>query len=67
VTLVAAALTAVGITMYDDGSLSAHLTAIFIAVVVITGVVSLLALPSPALRPSRGERGRRPQAGSGCY
>jgi hypothetical protein len=47
VTLVAAALAAVGITMYDGGALATHLTAIFIAVVVIAGVVSLLAVPSP--------------------
>ena len=53
VTVVALALAAVGITMYDNGSLSAHLTAIFIAVVVITGVVSMLGLSSPALRLGR--------------
>ena len=54
VALVAAALTAVGITMYDNGALATHLTAIFIAVVLIAGVVSLLALPSPALRHRAG-------------
>lgn len=57
VAVVAAALAAVGITMYDGGSLSVHLTAIFTAVVVISGVVSMLALPSPALRPGLGEPG----------
>jgi hypothetical protein len=48
--VVAAALAAVGITMYDNGALSTHLTAIFVAVVVIAGVVSLLAVPSPPVR-----------------
>jgi len=55
VALVAAALTAVGITMYDNGALATHLTAIFIAVVLIAGVVSLLTRP-PVLRPSRSGR-----------
>ena len=50
VSAVAAALTAVGITMYDGGSLSVHLTAIFIAVIAITAVVSMLALPVPERR-----------------
>jgi hypothetical protein len=59
IALVAAALTAVGVTMYDGGSLPAHLTAIFIAVVAITSVVSMLALPSPALRTTLRTRGFR--------
>ncbi|HZQ76074.1 MAG TPA: hypothetical protein VFE55_02010 [Acidimicrobiia bacterium] len=50
---VAAALLAVGVTMYDGGSLFAHLTAIFIAVLAIAGVVSVLA------RPEAGARSRR--------
>jgi hypothetical protein len=66
VAVVAAALTAVGITMYDGGSLPVHLTSIFIAVVVIAGVVSMLALPSPALRLSLAGREPRPEAGAGC-
>lgn len=45
VILVAVALAAVGITMYDGGTLATHLTAIFIAVVLIAAVVSLLAVP----------------------
>jgi hypothetical protein len=56
VTVVAAALAAVGITMYDDGTLATHLTAIFVAVVAIAGVVSLLAVPAPALRLGRHPR-----------
>lgn len=66
VTAVAAALTAVGVTMYDGGSLPAHLTAIFIAVLGIAAVVSVLVVPSPALRSRLGERGRRPEAGAGA-
>lgn len=45
VAAVGIALAAVGITMYDGGSLSAHLAAIFVAIVVIAGVVSTLVLP----------------------
>ncbi len=41
-------LAAVGITMYDGGSLRAHLTALFIAVVVLTVVAAFMALaPRP--------------------
>jgi hypothetical protein len=50
---VALALTAVGITMYDGGSLSTHLTAIFVSVVVLTTVAStLVLLRGGALPPS---------------
>jgi hypothetical protein len=45
VATVALALSAVGITMYDGGSLNVHLTAIFVSVVVLAGVVSALVLP----------------------
>jgi len=54
VTLVAAALTAVGITMYDGGTLATHLTAIFIAVVLIAAVVSLLAVPPAGVGAGAG-------------
>ncbi len=43
--VVAAALTAVGVTMYDHGSLRTHLTAIFITAVVLATVVSALVVP----------------------
>ena len=65
VSVVAAALTAVGITMYDGGPLSVHLTAIFIAVVVITVVLSMLVLLAPELRSGFGEPERWPEAGAG--
>lgn len=45
VVVVALALAAVGITMYDGGSLQAHLTAIFVAVVILAGVATTLLLP----------------------
>ena len=45
VLVVAAALAAVGVTMYDHGSLRTHLTAIFVAVVVLATVVSVLVVP----------------------
>jgi hypothetical protein len=43
--VLAAALVAVGVTMYDDGPLRTHLNAIFIAVVVLAGVASVLVVP----------------------
>jgi hypothetical protein len=45
VVVVALALAAVGITMYDGGSLHAHLVAIFAAVVVLAGCGAFLILP----------------------
>jgi hypothetical protein len=42
---VAAALAAVGFTMYDNGRLRTHLDAIFAAVVVLAAVVATLVLP----------------------
>ncbi len=42
---VALALAAVGITMYDGGSLQEHLSAIFIAVVILAAVSAMLLLP----------------------
>ncbi len=42
VALVALALAAVGLTMYDAGPLRLHLTAIFVAALAIAAVVSLL-------------------------
>ena len=41
----ALALTAVGVTMYDGGSLSTHLTAIFLSGVVLAVIASALVLP----------------------
>lgn len=38
-------LVAVGITMYDGGSLRVHLAAIFVSVLVLAGVVALLVRP----------------------
>lgn len=38
-------LAAVGYTMYDGGRLHVHLTAIFVAVVVLAAVLSLLVIP----------------------
>lgn len=49
--VVTLALVAVGVTMYDAGPLSMHLTAIFIAVVVLAGVAAAMILPPR--RPSR--------------
>lgn len=45
VALLALALLAVGVTMYDGGPLHVHLTAIFVAVLLLAAVVFLLALP----------------------
>lgn len=39
------ALIAVGVTMYNDGPLDVHLTALFAAVVVLAGVAAALVLP----------------------
>jgi hypothetical protein len=49
---VALALSAVGVTMYDAGSLSTHLTAIFVSVVVLAAVASTLVLPPWRSRPA---------------
>ncbi|MDQ6776111.1 MAG: hypothetical protein M3071_07820 [Actinomycetota bacterium] len=43
--VMALALAAVGVTMYDGGSLQAHLTAIFVAVVALAAVATMLTLP----------------------
>ncbi|MBE7188598.1 hypothetical protein [Jatrophihabitans endophyticus] len=51
--LVAASLVAVGVTMYDRGSLDAHLGAIMAAAVVIIGGIVLLGNPPG---PRRGPR-----------
>lgn len=55
--VVALALTAVGITMYDNGSLQTHLAAIFALVVVLAGLVATAVVSpwrrgSAAVRPS---------------
>lgn len=50
---VAVALAAVGVTMFNGGSLQAHLVAIFVSVVVLVGVTAALLLP-PWRRP-RGQ------------
>ncbi len=50
--VVALALAAVGITMFDGGSLQAHLSAIFVSVTILTAVAAGLVLPpwrSPAV------------------
>ena len=53
---VAAALTAVGVTMYDHGPLITHLTAIFLAVAILAGIAATLILPpwqrDPSAKPS---------------
>lgn len=49
------ALAAVGITMYDGGSVQIHLAAVFVAVVVLVGVAATLVLP-PRRRRGRGVR-----------
>jgi membrane protein YdbS with pleckstrin-like domain len=43
--MVAASLATVGCTMYDGGRLSTHLTAIFVAVVILAAVLALLVMP----------------------
>ncbi len=45
VAAVVAALTAVGVTMYDGGPLDTHLTAIFVSIVTLAIVASALVLP----------------------
>lgn len=52
----AVALIAVGVTMYDGGSLHAHLTAIFISVVVLAGVAATLVLPPWRCSPPAAQR-----------
>jgi hypothetical protein len=49
--VIAVALALVGITMYDGGSLKAHLTAIFVSVIALTCVVATLVLPPWSHRP----------------
>jgi hypothetical protein len=49
---VAAALAAVGVTMYDHGPLRTHLTAIFVAVVILAGVGATLVRPPWRRSPS---------------
>jgi hypothetical protein len=44
-TLSTTALAAVGITMYDEGSLPIHLAAIFVCVVTLAGIAAALILP----------------------
>lgn len=48
--VVAVALLAVGVTMYDGGPLRTHLVAIFVTVVILAGVVALLVLPPSTAR-----------------
>lgn len=48
--VVALALVAVGVTMYDGGSLQTHLAAIFILVLILAGVAAMLVLPPRAVR-----------------
>lgn len=59
-----ASLATVGYTMYDGGRLPTHLTAIFVAVVVLAAVLALLVIP-PWRHPAREARpvGRRLPAG----
>jgi len=52
VAMVALALTAVGVTMYDGGPLRTHLGAIFVAVLVMAAVVATLVLPPWTRRSS---------------
>ena len=49
--MVAASLATVGYTMYDGGRLSTHLTAIFVAVVILAAVLALLVIPPWRHRP----------------
>ncbi|MCZ2403593.1 hypothetical protein IV498_10465 [Paenarthrobacter sp. Z7-10] len=60
-TAVAVALLAVGGTMYDGGSLSSHLGANFVCVVVLAAVALLLIVP-PWQRRSGPAAHKRPQA-----
>lgn len=50
-TVAALAFTAVGVTMYDGGSLDVHLAAIFASVVVLAVVVAALVLPPSRRSP----------------
>jgi len=43
--MTALALVAVGVTMYNGGSLHVHLAAIFVSVLVLAGVTAMLVLP----------------------
>jgi len=54
--VVALALAAVGITMYDGGSLQVHLTAIFITVVILAAVATMLMLPPSWRNPAVAQR-----------
>ncbi|MGI8417270.1 MAG: hypothetical protein ACR2P2_13920 [Nakamurella sp.] len=51
--VVSLALLAVGVTMYDGGSLHRHLTTIFVAVVVLACVTSTLVLPAHRRRAAQ--------------
>jgi hypothetical protein len=53
--VVGASLAAVGITMYDGGSIHTHLAAIFVAVVVLAGVIATVVIPPWRSRPLSGE------------
>lgn len=55
-TVEAVALAAVGVTMYDGGSLSAHLAAIFASVVILAGIAATLMQPAPRRRPAVSQR-----------
>ena len=57
---VAIALAAVGTTMYNGGSLQAHLAAIFVSVLILVGVTAALLLP-----PGQRARGRPLNGGGG--
>ncbi len=50
--VVTLALVAVGITMYDGGSLAAHLTAIFVTVAILAAVAATLVLPPRRRSPA---------------
>ncbi|MGV8896405.1 MAG: hypothetical protein ACOH10_06590 [Rhodoglobus sp.] len=54
--VLALALIAVGITMYNGGSLQLHLAAIFVAVLVLVGVISTVVVP-PWQRAPKPEGG----------
>lgn len=55
-TIVSLALLAVGVTMYDGGSLHRHLTTIFVAVLVLACVTSTLVLPAHRRRLAAPQR-----------
>lgn len=54
--IVALALAAVGVTMYDGGPLRTHLTAIFAAVLVIAAVAAVLVMPPSAKSQTMPDR-----------